>query len=89
VRNFADLSEPEILALAVSLEEEDARVYLEYAHGLAGNYPASAKLFTDMAAEENEHRRRLIELYRSRFGEHIPLIRQDVRGFVQHKRIWI
>jgi len=90
VRNFADLSEQEILALAVSLEEEDARVYLEYAHGLAEHYPASAKVFTDMAAEENEHRRRLIELYRARFGEHIPLIRrQDVRGFVQHKPIWM
>ncbi len=90
MRNFAELSEPEILALAVSLEEEDARVYLEYAHGLADNYPASAKVFTEMAAEENEHRRRLIELYRSRFGEHIPLIRrQDVRGFVQHKPIWM
>jgi len=90
VRNFADLSEQEILALAVSLEEEDARVYLEYAHGLAEHYPAPAKVFTDMAAEENEHRRRLIELYRARFGEHIPLIRrQDVRGFVQHKPIWM
>ncbi|HUJ36160.1 MAG TPA: ferritin family protein [Hyphomicrobium sp.] len=90
MRNFADLSEQEILALAVSLEEEDARVYLEYAHGLAEHYPASAKVFTDMAAEENEHRRRLIELYRARFGEHIPLIRrQDVRGFVQHKPIWM
>jgi erythrin-vacuolar iron transport family protein len=90
VRTFAELSEPEILALAVSLEEEDARVYLEYAHGLADRYPASAKVFTELAQEENEHRRRLIELYRQRFGEHIPLIRrQDVRGFVQHKPIWM
>ena len=53
MRNFAELDEQEILALAVSLEEEDARVYLEYAHGLADNYPASAKLCTEMAAEEN------------------------------------
>jgi len=88
VRTFAELSEQEILA--VSLEEEDARVYLEYAHGLADNYPASAKVFSDLAQEESEHRRRLIELYRARFGEHIPLIRrQDVRGFVQHKPIWM
>jgi erythrin-vacuolar iron transport family protein len=90
LRTFAELSEQEILALAISLEEEDARVYLEYAHGLEDRYPASAKIFTEMAAEENEHRRRLIELYRDRFGEHIPLIRrQDVRGFVQHKPIWM
>jgi rubrerythrin len=90
VRTFAELDEQEILALAVSAEEEDARVYLEYAHGLADSYPASAKVFTDLAQEENEHRRRLIELYRQRFGEHIPFIRrQDVRGFVQHKPIWM
>jgi erythrin-vacuolar iron transport family protein len=90
LRTFSELSEQEILALAISLEEEDQRVYLEYAHGLSERYPASAKVFTDMAAEESEHRRRLIELYRHRFGEHIPLIRrQDVRGFVQHKPIWM
>jgi rubrerythrin len=90
LRTFSELSEQEILALAVSLEEEDQRVYLEYAHGLEDRYPASAKIFTDMAAEESEHRRRLIELYRRRYGEHIPLIRrQDVRGFVQHKPIWM
>jgi rubrerythrin len=90
VRRFAELSEQEILALAISLEEEDQRVYLEYAHGLADKYPASAKVFTEMAEEEGEHRRRLIELHRQRFGEHIPLIRrQDVSGFVQHRPIWM
>jgi len=90
LRTFSELSEQEILALAISLEEEDQRVYLEYAHGLSERYPASAQVFTGMAAEESEHRRRLIELYRTRFGEHIPLIRrQDVRGFVQHKPIWM
>lgn len=90
MRRFADLDEKEILALAISLEEEDQRVYLEYAHGLADRYPASAAIFTDMAAEESEHRRRLIEMFRARFGEHIPLIRrQDVSGFVQHKPIWM
>jgi rubrerythrin len=90
VRTFSELSEQEILALAVSLEEEDQRVYQEYAHGLAERYPASAKVFVEMAEEEGEHRRRLIELYRARFGEHIPLIRrQDVKGFVQHRPIWM
>lgn len=90
MRTFAELDEREILALAVSLEEEDARVYLEYAHGLEEHYPASAKMFTEMAAEENEHRRRLIELFRSKFGDYIPLIRrQDVRGFVRHEPIWM
>jgi rubrerythrin len=90
LRNFADLGEREILALAVSLEEEHGRIYTEYAHGLAETFPASAKMFTEMAAEENEHRRWLFELYRSKFGEHIPLIRsQDVRGFVRHEPIWM
>lgn len=90
MRKFSELNEQEILALAISLEEEDQRVYLEYAHGLAERYPGSAQVFTDMAAEESEHRRRLIEIYRSRFGEHIPLLRrQDVSGFVQHKPIWL
>ncbi len=90
MRRFSDLSEAEILALAISLEEEDQRVYLEYAHGLGERYPASAKVFTEMAAEESDHRHRLIELYRQRFGEHIPLIRrQDVSGFVKHQPIWM
>lgn len=90
MRKFSELNEQEILALAISLEEEDQRVYLEYAHGLEDRYPGTAKMFTDMAAEESTHRQRLIEIYRSRFGEHIPLIRrQDVSGFVQHKPIWL
>ena len=90
MRNFAELDEREILALAIALEEEDGRIYGEYAHGLAESFPASAKVFTEMAAEENEHRRRLIELYRQKFGEHIPLMRrQDVRGFVRHEPIWM
>lgn len=90
MRKFSTLDEREILALAISLEEEDARVYLEYAHGLEERYPASAKVFTELAEEESEHRRRLIELYRRKFGEHIPLIRrQDVSGFVRHEPIWM
>jgi rubrerythrin len=90
VKAFADLSEQEILALAIAAEEEDARIYADYAEGLKGSFPASAKVFTEMAAEENEHRRRLIDTYRKRFGEHIPLVRrQDVRGFIRHELPWM
>jgi erythrin-vacuolar iron transport family protein len=90
VKAFSELSEQEILALAISAEEEDARIYADFAEGLKGSYPSSAKVFLEMAAEENEHRRRLIETYRSRFGEHIPLIRrQDVRGFMRHEPPWM
>jgi rubrerythrin len=90
VRTFAELSEKEILALAISLEEEHGRIYAEYAHALADNFPASAKIFKDMAQEEEEHRRSLIDLFREKFGDHIPLIRsQDVKGFIRHKPIWL
>jgi rubrerythrin len=89
MRNFSELSEREILALAIANEEEDGRIYADIADGLRENYPASAAMFGDMAAEENEHRRALIEMYRQKFGEHIPLIRrQDVRGFVTRKPVW-
>jgi rubrerythrin len=89
MRDFSELSEREVLALAISNEEEDGRIYADVAEGLRDGYPASARLFTEMAAEEGEHRRRLIELYRQRFGEHIPLIRRhDVRGFLRHKPVW-
>jgi rubrerythrin len=90
VKAFAELSEQEILALAISTEEEDARIYADYAEGLKTSFPASAGVFAEMAAEENEHRRRLIETYRSRFGEHIPLIRRhDIRGFTRHEPLWM
>src|ERR1700682_1987769 len=88
-RNFKDLTEREILALAVSLEEEDGRVFADFAEGLRETYPATAKLFDDMGAEESEHRAMLIETYRARFGEHIPLIRrEDVKGFAPRKSYW-
>ncbi len=90
MKNFNELSEREILALAISLEEEDERVYADFAEGLRQNYPASASLFESMQLEESGHRKRLIDLYRQKFGEHIPLIRrQDVRGFVQRKPVWL
>ena len=89
MRNFDELSEKEIMALAIGNEEEDGRIYADFAEGLRADFPASAKVFSEMAVEEGEHRRRLLDLYREKFGEHIPLIRrQDIRGFVQHKPIW-
>jgi len=89
-KNFKDLSEQEILALAISLEETDARIYADFAAGLKADYPTTAKIFEEMEAEEDEHRRRLIEEYGRRFGEHIPLIRrEDVKGFVHRKPVWM
>jgi rubrerythrin len=89
MRNFSDLTEREILALAIANEEEDGRIYLDIAEGLRSEYPGSAAVFTKMAAEESGHRHRLLDVYRKKFGEHIPLVRrQDVRGFIQHKPVW-
>jgi erythrin-vacuolar iron transport family protein len=89
MRNFSELTEREVLALAIANEEEDNRIYTDIAEGLRQDYPASASVFTEMAEEESEHRHRLLELYRAKFGEHIPLIRrQDVRGFIHHKPVW-
>lgn len=89
MRDFDELSEREILALAIASEEEDSRIYTDFAEGLRENYAASARVFTEMAAEENEHRRRLLDLYVEKFGEHIPLIRrQDVRGFITRRPVW-
>jgi rubrerythrin len=90
LKQFADLSEKEILALAISLEEEHGRIYGDYAFNLRDDFPSSAKVFQEMADEENEHRRWLIDLYTQKFGDHIPLIRrQDVKGFVAHKPLWM
>src|SRR5438876_12119570 len=88
--HFRDLNEAQILALAITAEEEDARIYRDFAESLHTDFPATAELFTKMAGEEDGHRHRLIELYREKFGEHIPLIRrQDIKGFVQRKPIWL
>jgi len=90
MRNFESLSEREVLALAIELEEEDARIYADFAEGLQENYPASAQVFEGMRQEESGHRRRLFELYKRKFGEHIPLIRRDdVRGFVKRRPVWL
>jgi len=89
-KKFKELSEREILALAISLEEEDGRIYGDFADGLRSDYPDTAKLFDEMREEEAQHRNSLIETYRQRFGEHIPLIRrQDVKGFVQRRPFWL
>jgi rubrerythrin len=89
-RNFKDLSEREILALAIALEEEDGRIYGDFVDGLRESYPATAQMFEEMQEEESGHRRSLIETYRQRYGEHIPLIRrQDVKGFVDRRPVWL
>jgi len=89
-KNFSDLTEREVLALAISLEEEDERIYNEFAEGLKENFPDSAKMFNALAAEESGHRHRLLDLCRQRFGDHIPLIRrQDVKGFVERPAVWL
>jgi rubrerythrin len=89
-RPFASLDEKEILALAIASEEEDARIYLAYADNLKDQFPASAKVFEDMAEVEQTHKNMLIEMFRSRFGERIPLIRREhVRGFYERKPDWL
>src|SRR5919199_6753276 len=88
--DFSELGEREILALAISLEEEDARIYDEFAEGLRETYPDTARMFNAMADEETGHRHRLLDLYRRKFGERLPLIRrQDVRGFVERQPVWL
>jgi rubrerythrin len=89
-KNFKDLSEQEILALAISSEETDGRIYADFAARLKADYPATAQIFKEMEAEEENHRRQLIDEYRRRFGDHIPLIRrEDVRGFVNRRPVWL
>jgi len=90
MKTFDSLTEQEVLALAITLEEQDARIYEDFADGLQENYPEQAVKFRTMRCEENNHRHRLLELYKSRFGDHVPLIRrQDVRGFVDRKPVWL
>jgi rubrerythrin len=89
-RRFVDLSEQEILALAISSEEDDASIYRTYAERLRAEYPATAAVFDGMAAEEDDHRRQLIALHQRRFGQVIPLIRREhVAGFYARKPVWL
>jgi rubrerythrin len=90
MKRFAELTEQEVLALAITNEEEDSRIYRGFAEGLRETYPASAKVFDEMAEEEIRHRTMLFDLYRQKFGDYLPLIRrQDVKGFIRHKPIWL
>ncbi|MDB0062101.1 rubrerythrin family protein [Octadecabacter sp.] len=89
-RRFKDLSEQEVLALAISSEEDDARIYRSYSERLRADFPASAAIFDGMAIEEDGHRTRLIDLHRVRFGDTIPLIRREhVAGFYARRPIWL
>jgi erythrin-vacuolar iron transport family protein len=90
VKRFSDLTEQEILALAISNEDEDSRIYRGFAEGLREAFPASATVFEEMADEEIKHRTMLFDLYRQKFGEYLPLIRrQDVKGFIPKKPLWL
>jgi erythrin-vacuolar iron transport family protein len=90
VKRFSDLTEQEILALAISNEEEDSRIYRGFAEGLREQYAASAEVFDEMADEEVRHRTMLFDLYRSKFGDYLPLIRRhDVKGFIHKTPLWL
>lgn len=90
MRSFESLNEREVLALAIQMEEEDARIYGDYADGLRQNYPASAEMFEKMRGQEIDHRKRLFETYQQKFGDHIPLIRrEDVKGLIRLRPTWM
>ena len=90
MKSFSDLSEREILAFAISNENEDKRIYRSFADGLRASYPDTAGMYDKMAEEESGHRDMLLDLYRTKFGDFLPLIRrQDVKGFVARKPIWL
>jgi erythrin-vacuolar iron transport family protein len=90
MKNFGDLTEREVLAVAISSEEEDSRIYMSFAEDLAGRYPDSAKVFEEMAEEEKGHRHMLLEMYEQRFGKNLPPIRRnDVKGFLRRRPIWL
>ena len=89
-KQFSELTEREILAIAISAEEEDARIYLTFAEDLEERYPASAQVFREMAAEEHVHRDWLLDSYQKRYGSHLPPIRrEDVKGFLRRRPIWL
>jgi rubrerythrin len=89
-KRFSDLSEQEVLALAISSEEDDARIYRNYAEHLRADFPSSAAIFDGMALEEDGHRKQLIDLHKTRFGTVIPLIRREhVSGFYARRPVWL
>jgi rubrerythrin len=90
MKSFESLTEREVLALAISLEEEDSRIYDAFAEGLREQYPTQAEKFCQLRQEEEGHAGRLRELYQTRFGDHVTLIRRDdVRGFIKRRPIWL
>src|SRR5256884_5875297 len=90
LKKFKDLSEKEILAIAIAAEEEDGRIYGEFADALRDEYPSTAQMFEEMRQEEVGHRDRLFAMFRQRFGNHIPLIRREnVKGFLTRKPVWL
>jgi len=90
VRSFESLNEREVLSLAIALEEEDGKVYDNFAEGLRESYPVQAAKFDEMRCDEDRHRHQLLDLFQSRFGEHLPLVRrEDMRGFVKRRPIWL
>jgi erythrin-vacuolar iron transport family protein len=90
VKPFHELTEKELLALAISSEEEDSKIYGTFAERMRGEFPATAELLESMREQESDHRRKLIDVFQSRFGNSIPLIRrQDVKGFIRRRPIWM
>ena len=90
LKKFKDLTEKEILAIAIAAEEEDGRIYGEFADALRDEYPSTAEMFEEMREEEVVHRDRLFAMFRQRFGEHIPLIRREnVKGFLERRPVWL
>jgi len=89
-KTFAELDGREILALAISLEEEDSRIYRDFAEKLKAKHPAIASILDAMSAEESTHRARLLETYKLEYGDHIPFVRrQDIKGFVKRRPVWL
>ncbi len=89
-RSFKDLSPSEVLALAISLEEDDARIYGDFASRLKEAFPSTAEMLEKMRDEERTHAARLMEMHRQRYGDHIPFIqREDVKGFIRRKPLWL
>ena len=90
MKTFAELTEREVLAVAIAAEEEDSRIYRSFAEKLHADFPASAAVFDEMAEEESEHRHRLLDLYEKRHGPNLPAIRrEDVKGFLRRKPVWL
>src|SRR5205809_5153649 len=90
MRTFDSLSEREILALAIAMEEDDGRIYGDFADGVRQQYPATASALERMRGEEGTHRDRLLNLYRQKFGDHLPMIRREhVRGFIRRRPVWM